>query len=470
MFVSEPLLQLLRAAAFLSASLLCLLVDSEPINQPSSSSRPSPSVRCSCYGLQPSLAPLPFACWLTPSPSTGPPRPPHHPAIRRASAAAATGCSLPWRLPSSPAGWIRAHQPALLVLTFAEPLLQLLRAAAILGAPLLRPLVDSEPINQPSSSSWLRRASAAAATAIFLGVPLLRLLVDSEPVNRPSSHSSSSCLSSSLFCGCYSKNLGLRAAPPHSSTCSTSGRPSIVFFATAIRRGTLASAPPRPAQRAAGPPLSSSRLLSDMGPWHPRHRGLLNERQALLRLLRHCHPTWHPGIRAAAACSTSGRPSFVFFKTAIRRGTLASAPSRPAQRAAGPPSSSSTLPSDMAPWHPRRRGLLNERRALLRLLQDCHPTWHPGIRAAAACSTSGRPSFVFFDTAIRHGTLASAPPRPAQRAAGPPSSSDRRPTWHPWPLGSATFLFCLLSEQQAPLPPCGALSASTQCPRAALRP
>ena len=347
-------------------------------------------------------------------------------------------------------------------------------------------LVDSEPINRPSSSSssschspslgrscyrlqpslappffacWLdprpstspprpdfRRASVAAATAIFLGVPLLRLLVDSEPVNRPSSHSSSSCLSSGLFCGCYSKNLGLRAAPPHSSTCSTSGRPSIVFFATAIRRGTLASAPPRPALRAAGPPLSSSRLLSDIGPWHPRHRGLLNERQALLRLLQDCHPTWHPGIRAIAACSTSGRPSFVFFKTAIRHRTLASAPPRPAQRAAGPPSSSSRLLSDMAPWRPRRRGLLNERQALLRLLQDCHPTWHPGIRAIAACSTSGRPSFVFFDTAIRHGTLASAPSRPAQRAAGPPSSSSRLPSdmapWHPRRRG-------LLNERQA---------------------
>ena len=224
---------------------------------------------------------------------------------------------------------------------------------------------------------------------------------------------------------------GIRAI----AACSTSGRLSFVFLKIAIRHGTLASAPSQPAQRAAGSPSSSSRPPSDMAPWHPRHRGLLNERQALLRLPQDRHPTWHPGIRAIAACSTSGRLSFVFLKTAIRHGTLASAPSRPAQRAAGSPSSSSRPPSDMAPWHPRHRGLLNERQALLRLPQDRHPTWHPGIRAIAACSASGRLSFVFLKTAIRHGTLASAPSQPAQRAAGSPSSSSRPPSdmapWHP---------------------------------------
>ena len=60
--------------------------------------------------------------------------------------------------------------------------------------------------------------------------------------------------------------------------------------------------------------------------------------------------------------------------------------------------SSSRPPSDMAPWHPRHRSLLNERQALLRLPQDRHPTWHPGIRAIAACSTSGRLSFVCLNT------------------------------------------------------------------------
>ena len=59
-----------------------------------------------------------------------------------------------------------------------------------------------------------------------------------------------------------------------------------------------------------------------MAPWHPRHRSLLNERQALLRLPQDRHPTWHPGIRAIAACSTSGRPSFVFLKTADGRVSL----------------------------------------------------------------------------------------------------------------------------------------------------
>ena len=61
--------------------------------------------------------------------------------------------------------------------------------------------------------------------------------------------------------------------------------------------------------------MSSSRPPSDMAPWHPRHRSLLDERQALLRLPQDRHPTWHPGIRAIAACSTSGRLSFVCLKT-----------------------------------------------------------------------------------------------------------------------------------------------------------
>ena len=138
------------AADCLGAPPLRPLVDSEPINQLSSSSCSSPSLCCSCYGLQPALAPLPFVRWLTPSPSTSPP---HRPVRLRASAAAATGCSLPWRPSPSSAGCLRAHQPALLIALFvSEPLLQLLRAAACLGAPPLRPLVASEPINQPSSS------------------------------------------------------------------------------------------------------------------------------------------------------------------------------------------------------------------------------------------------------------------------------------------------------------------------------
>ena len=110
----------LRAAPFLSGllfneqqasrppcsatPLLRPLVDSEPISQPSSSSSsscPSPSLGCSCYGLQPALAPLSFVRWLTPSPSTSPPR---CPPLRRASAAATTGCSLPWRPSPSSAG------------------------------------------------------------------------------------------------------------------------------------------------------------------------------------------------------------------------------------------------------------------------------------------------------------------------------------------------------------------------------
>ena len=103
------------------------------------------------------MAPLSCVRWLTPSPSTSPPRHLLRPAPRRASAAATTGCSPAWRPSPSSAGRLRAHQPALLVLLFvlplAKPLLQLLRAAAPRGAPLLRPLVDSEPINQPSSSS-----------------------------------------------------------------------------------------------------------------------------------------------------------------------------------------------------------------------------------------------------------------------------------------------------------------------------
>ena len=87
--------------------LLRPLVDSEPITQPSSSSSsscPSPSLGCSCYGLQPALAPLSFVRWLTPSPSASPPRPILRPAPRRASAAAATGCSLPWCPYPSPGG------------------------------------------------------------------------------------------------------------------------------------------------------------------------------------------------------------------------------------------------------------------------------------------------------------------------------------------------------------------------------
>ena len=87
-----------------------------------------------------------------------------------------------------------------------------------------------------------------------------------------------------------------------------------------------------------------------------------------------------------------------------------------------------------------------ERQALLCLLQDRHPTWHPGIRAIAACSTSGRPSFVFLKTAIRHGTLASAPSQPAQRAAGSPSSASR--------VGASA------STPPDPTPP----SSSSSCP------
>ena len=52
MFVAEPLLQLLRAAAFLGVLFLRLLVDSEPINHPLSPPCPSASLRCSCYLLQ----------------------------------------------------------------------------------------------------------------------------------------------------------------------------------------------------------------------------------------------------------------------------------------------------------------------------------------------------------------------------------------------------------------------------------
>ena len=83
------------------------LVDSEFINQPSSSSSsscPSPSLGCSCCGLQPSLALLSFVRWLTPSSSTSPPHPPHRPAPRQAYAAAAAGCSLPWRFSRSSTG------------------------------------------------------------------------------------------------------------------------------------------------------------------------------------------------------------------------------------------------------------------------------------------------------------------------------------------------------------------------------
>ena len=113
---------LLWAAAYLGAPHLRLLVDSEPINLPSSSSS-------------------------------------SYPALRRASADAAAGCRLPWRPSPSSAAWLRAHQPALLVLRIilpcAEPLLQLLRAAAYLNAPHLRLLVDSEPMNLPSLSSSL---------------------------------------------------------------------------------------------------------------------------------------------------------------------------------------------------------------------------------------------------------------------------------------------------------------------------
>ena len=273
-----------------------MLVDSEPINQPSSSSRPSPSVRCSCYGLQPALAPLPFVRWLTPSPSTGPPRPPRHrPVHLRASAAAATGCSLPWRPSPSSAGCLRAHQPALLIVLFvSEPLLQLPRTAACLGSPPLRPLVDSEPINQtssPSSSSysspslccschglqhalaplpfvrWLTpspstgpprpprhrpvhlRASAAAA-ADCLGAPL-RPLVDSEPINQPSS---SPCSSPSLCCSCYGLLPSLAPLPfvrwltpsPSASSLRPSHHPGRHRAAAAAAADCLGAPPLRP--------------------------------------------------------------------------------------------------------------------------------------------------------------------------------------------------------------------------------
>ena len=62
---------LLRAAAYLGAPHLRLLLGSEPINLPSSSSAsscPALSLCCSCYGLLPTLTPLTFVCWLTPSP------------------------------------------------------------------------------------------------------------------------------------------------------------------------------------------------------------------------------------------------------------------------------------------------------------------------------------------------------------------------------------------------------------------
>ena len=241
------------AADCLGAPPLRPLVDSEPINQLSSSSSSSPSLCCSCYGLQPALAPFPFVRWLTPSPSTSPP---HRPVRLRASAAAATGCSLPWRPSPSSAGCLRAHQPALIIAMFvSEPLLQLLRAAACLGALPLRPLVDSEPINQLSSSSCSSPSPCCSCYGLqpFLGASLLRLLVDSEPINRPSSTSSSSSTSPrsspSLCCSC----CGLPWRPsPSSAGCLRAHQPAllIVLFVSEPLLQLL-----RPAACLGAPPL-----------------------------------------------------------------------------------------------------------------------------------------------------------------------------------------------------------------------
>ena len=74
---------------------------------PASVQRHSSPACCSTSSRHPGLRaapPLSFVRWLTPSPSASPPRPPLRPAPRRASAAAATGCSLPWRPSPSSAG------------------------------------------------------------------------------------------------------------------------------------------------------------------------------------------------------------------------------------------------------------------------------------------------------------------------------------------------------------------------------